>query len=160
MKTFFPHTSMKKILLAAVVLVIASGVYYAGHMTPKATEPQEVMDEKKPADPRITATWEMTTGQEMQDGQEDPITVSFRCDDNSSFVATFTQSMDEVSIESEGEANTFAKVESPAGKLYASAAWSLLFRGEEVTITDKVSGVTKTCKPPFDPEKAPLNFGD
>ncbi len=102
----------------------------------------------------------MTTGREMQDGQEDDIVASFRCDDNSSFIATFTAAMDKVTISSEGEDNVFNHVASTSGKKYENDMWTFLFKGETATVTFRKDGKTAICKPPFDPENAPVNFGD
>ncbi len=101
----------------------------------------------------------MTTGMEMQDGEE-ALSVSFRCDDDSSFVADFPSSMEEVKISSEGEENVFAKVDSENGKKYENDGWTFFFRGEEATVTDRSNDSTKTCTPPFVEGMAPMNFGD
>ncbi len=103
----------------------------------------------------------MTTGHEMQDGEEVmEISASFRCDDESSFVADFSSSMDEVTISSEGEENTFPQVASTSGKKYENTLWSFVFRGETATVTNKQTSKSTTCNPPLDPNNAPFNFGD
>lgn len=102
----------------------------------------------------------MTTGREMQDGQEDDIVASFRCDDNSSFIATFPPTMKTVTISSEGEDNVFNQVASTSGKKYENDMWSFMFKGETATVTFRKDGKASICKPPFDPENAPVNFGD
>lgn len=101
----------------------------------------------------------MTTGMEMQDGEE-ALSASFRCDDDSSFVAEFPSSMEEVKISSEGEENVFAKVDSENGKKYENDTWTFFFRGEEATVTNRSNDSTKTCTPPFVEGMAPMNFGD
>ncbi len=99
-------------------------------------------------------------GNEMQDGIEESerMTASFRCDNQSSFVVTFT--MNEVIIESEGESNTFAMGTSTSGQVFEDANWSFLFKGETVTVTDKKLNTKTTCTQPFSSENAPMNFGD
>lgn len=101
----------------------------------------------------------MTTGNEMQDGEE-TLSASFRCDDDSSFVAEFPSSMDEVKISSEGEENVFVKVDSENGKKYENDGWTFFFQGEEATVTDRSNDSTKKCTPPFVEGVAPMNFGD
>ncbi len=101
----------------------------------------------------------MTTGNEMQDGEE-TLSASFRCDDDSSFVAEFPSSMEEVKISSEGEENVFGKVDSENGKKYENDSWTFFFRGEEATVTDRSNDSTKTCTPPIVEGVAPMNFGD
>jgi len=101
----------------------------------------------------------MATGMELQDGTED-LSASFRCDDDSSFVAHFPSSMEEVKISSEGEENVFVKVDSENGKKYENDSWTFLFRGEEATVTDRSNESTKICTPPFEEGVAPMNFGD
>ncbi len=102
----------------------------------------------------------MTTGREMQDGGEEDLVASFRCDDDSSFIATFPPAMDKVTISSEGEDNVFPKVASTSGKKYENDAWTFLFKGETATVMFRADGKTSVCKPPFDPNNAPMNFGD
>lgn len=102
----------------------------------------------------------MTGGNEMQDGGEEDITASFRCDNDSSFVAVFPASMEKVTISSEGEDNVFAQVTSQSGKKYENAGWTFVFRGETAKVTDRVSGKTSTCNPVLVPDNAPVNFGD
>jgi membrane-bound inhibitor of C-type lysozyme len=58
---------MKKFLLAVVVVAIAAGAYVAGQYTGKDAAPSEMSDSKKPADPRITAAWQMMTGPWMSE---------------------------------------------------------------------------------------------
>lgn len=57
---------MKKLLLLILFLAVIAGVYYAYTHTAPASESEttdeQVVDEKKPADPRITAAWEMMVG--------------------------------------------------------------------------------------------------
>ena len=100
------------------------------------------------------------TGTEMRDGDDMQLSGSFRCDNDSSFVATFTADMEKVTIESEGETNFFPRVASANGQKYENASWSFFFRGEEAVVTDLKSNKSTTCNPPFDDENAPLNFGD
>lgn len=102
----------------------------------------------------------LTTGHELQDGQEDPILASFRCDDQSSFIAEFTPDMEKVGIASEGETNYFPLVSSGSGMTYENATWTFVFKGETATVTDRTLKTTKICNPPLDTENAPMHFGD
>jgi membrane-bound inhibitor of C-type lysozyme len=88
-------------------------------------------------------------------------TATFTCEnDPHGFTASFPDSMKEVIIASEGEENVFPAVTSESGKKFEGTNWSFLFRGETVTVTDKMSKTTKTCTQPFSNENAPMNFGD
>lgn len=96
----------------------------------------------------------------MKDERDRMISAPFRCDNDSGFVAVFPSSMHQVTITAEGEENVIPMAESSTGKFYENDGWSFLFRGEQATVTDKTMKTTTTCKPPFDPDNAPHNFGD
>jgi len=88
------------------------------------------------------------------------LVASFRCDNDSSFVATFSTSMDEVTISSEGEENVFPVIASTSGKVYANDVWSFTFRGEAAVVTDKATEQSTTCTPTVNAGDAPVNFGE
>lgn len=143
---------MKKFLLVLGIVIVAAAAFVAGdqHGTKENGHADSFREESEhhSADSRIAAT------------QEDAkISASFRCDDNSSFVADFTASMDEVTISSEGESNVFPKTASTTGKKYENAGWTFVFSGEGAKVTESATGKTKTCKQPVVPNKAAVNFG-
>lgn len=129
---------MKKLLLLVLIILVAAGLYKVGV--------------------RYGAFG--TATEQVSDQTESTITAPFRCDDDSSFVAEFPASMESVTIASEGETNAFPNVASTSGKKYEDAGWTFVFRGETATVTDRTLKTTKTCNPPFDPDNAPVNFGD
>jgi hypothetical protein len=89
-------------------------------------------------------------GNEMQDGIEESklLSVAFRCANQSSFVATF--GMEQVTIESEGEANDIPMTTSTPGNMtFENNLWSFNFKGQgqdfTATVYDKTLKTTTSC---------------
>jgi|GEM_PF-1003577 len=88
------------------------------------------------------------------------LSASMTCDDGSHFVAEFPTS-EAVKIYVDGALrHTISLVSSDAGQRFEDESYIYVFAGEEVRVTDKKTGKSKVCNQPFDPNNAPVNFGD
>lgn len=87
------------------------------------------------------------------------LSASFSCKNGSYFIAEFATSTS-VNIIVDGQLiRTVASVEGE-GQRYEDASRLYVFVGEEATLTNKTNNTTTTCIQPFDPNNAPVNFGD
>lgn len=88
------------------------------------------------------------------------LSASFACADNSRFIAEFPDA-NSVNIIIDGTvARTPVFTSDTAGQRYEDAEYAYVFAGEEVEVTNKATNAVTTCTQPFDPNLAPVNFGD
>lgn len=86
--------------------------------------------------------------------------VSFICDNGLHFVAEFDAEFANLNVIESGDLTRSLPAALGEGVIFANANWEYAFGGEEVRVTDLVSGTGTTCRQPFDPNNAPYNFGD
>ncbi len=121
------------IIIAIVVLVIALGFgFYLKNSQPKEVE---VVD------------------------NSDKYSVSFSCTDGLNFIAEFLNDNSLNVIVAGNIAKNLVGVDGD-GKRFEDNDVAFVFAGEEVSIHYKAQKRTVICNQPFDPNNAPMNFGD
>ncbi|HYE23441.1 MAG TPA: hypothetical protein VEA92_03290 [Candidatus Paceibacterota bacterium] len=123
---------MRNILIATVIAIafIAGGYYLSSQKSAEETTASDLL-----------------------------MSASFACADGTNFVAEFL-SQNSVRILVDGNTvRTLPKVEGD-GQRYEDGMYAYVFAGEGAAVTDNASGVMTTCEQPFDPNNAPVNFGD
>lgn len=81
------------------------------------------------------------------------------CGGDLTFGASFSEDFTTVMIES--MSTTLTRVESVSGAQYEDADFVFQFKGENVTVSNKETGVIiAECSAVSDSETAPINFGD
>lgn len=88
--------------------------------------------------------------------------ISFICSDNTHFVAEFNPDFSEVNIVVDGviKQNLDRVTADMPIYRYRSGDFTYTFAGEEASVMNEAIHTTITCNQPFDPNKAPYNFGD
>lgn len=87
--------------------------------------------------------------------------ISFICEDDSYFSAEFSPDFSVVDIVIDGIlVRSATRVAGSDLYMYEEDDYSYTFAGEKVSITNSKAGKTTICSQPFDPNKAPYNFGD
>lgn len=88
--------------------------------------------------------------------------ISFICSNNTYFVAEFNPDFSEVNIVIDGvvKQNLDRVTADIPIHRYRSGDFTYTFAGEEVNVRDDATQTTIVCNQPFDPNRAPHNFGD
>ncbi len=111
-------------------------------------------------EPRVTAPNEMANGMEQDDPREN-MSVPYKCATGSYVSVQFNMAMDKIAINENGsEPSVLLLTATDSGKLFENADWSVHFKGENAAVTDKKTGNTRTCTPPFSKDAPPMNFGN
>ena len=87
------------------------------------------------------------------------LAASFICEDENHFTAEFLEG-DLLRVVVAGEVARVLPKTAGDGQRYENDDYVYVFAGEEVSVTKKDDGSVTTCMQPFDPNNAPVNFGD
>lgn len=91
--------------------------------------------------------------------QQEILSASFVCEDNSHFIAEFP-SPQEVRIMVDGNLLRTLPLVAGDGQRYEDSSYVYVFAWDEANVTTKGNRKTTLCSQPVDPNKAPVNFGD